>query len=188
MFKDTLSFHGEIRLWLYDRFGKLISFLEQKNFIVTVGLEAVVDILEGTNAGHSIYRMAIGDSGSLSGQPFVPKTPDATWPALTGLYHEVARKNIDTPTQPTSTSMTFTTTFQSNVLDKTSFTSSPYYINEACLIISDRTQTGLQQINKTSPDSVDADEKMLSIRTFKSQPFDPDDTLTLSLAWTIYVQ
>ena len=188
MFKDTIGFRGEIRLEFYDRFGELLNVLESKNFIVTVGLEAIVDIMEGTNAGHSIYRMAIGDGGALSGQPFVPKTPDATWPALTDLYHEVIRKNIDTPDQPTSTSMRFVTSFQSANIDVTSFSSSPYYINEASLIVSDRTQTGSQQINKSTPDSVGATEKMLSIRTFKSQPFDPADLLTLSLAWTIYVQ
>jgi hypothetical protein len=101
----------------------------------------------------------------------------------------VIRKNVNQPpSQPTSTSMRFLTSFSSADIDTTSFTSSPYYINEASLIISDRTQTGQQQINKSTPDSVDANEKMLSIRTFKSQPFDPDDILTLSLAWTIYVQ
>jgi hypothetical protein len=186
MFRDGLSFRGEIIVEFFDKCGKSTYRFEDKNFIVDLGLELVIDILTGTSS--KIFRMAIGDNGTLSGQPFVPKTPDSTWPALTSLFHEVIRENIATTTQPTTKSMTFLAAFSSADIDQTSFSTSPPVINEACLVISDGTQTGLQQVNKVPPDSLTASEKMFSIRTFKSQPFDPADTLTLSITWTIYVQ
>lgn len=187
--REGLGFRGEIIVQAWDRFGKQIAHVHEKNFIVDLGHESVIDILEGTSAGHYIFRMALGDDGTLTGQPFVPKVPDASWPAFTTLFHEVIRSNIDTSTQPTTKSMRFLTAFQSSVVDTTSFSSGPnYVVNEAGLFVSDGTQTGSQQINKTPPDSVDASEKLFSIRAFKSVPFDPAESITLTIAWTIFVQ
>jgi len=187
MFRDGLSFRGEIIVEFFDKHGNLTYRFEDKNFIVDLGLELVIDILTGTSS--KIFRMAVGDNGTLSGQPFVPKTPDSTWPALTSLFHEVIRLNVNQPpAQPTTKSMTFLASFSSADIDPTSYSSSPPVINEACLVISDGTQTGLQQVNKVPPDILTPSEKMFSIRTFKSQPFDPADTLTLSITWTIHVQ
>jgi len=187
MFKDGLSFRGEIKLEFFDKVGQLINVIEDKNFIVDLGHELVVDILTGT-VSSKIFRMAIGDNGTLTGQPFVPKTPDATWPSLTGLFHELIRQNIDTTSQPTTKSMKFLASFSSADIDLSSFTSTPPSINEAGLVVSSGSETGKQQINKTFPDSLDPSEKLFSLRTFKSQPFDPADTLTLSITWTIFVQ
>lgn len=189
-FRDGLNFRGNIKLEFFDKNGKLINCIEEKNFIVDLGLEAVIDILEATTTtsaiGNRIYRMAIGDDGTLTGQPYVPKVPDATWPAKTALFHEVLRQSRDTATQPTSKSMRFVTSFASADITPSSFTSSPYVINEAALIISDGTQTTKDEIPQGyTPDS---SESIFSIRTFKSQPFDPADTLTLTVAWTIFVQ
>lgn len=189
-FREGLKFRGDIKLEFFDKNGSLINCIEDKNFIVDLGLEAVVDILEGTTTaaavGNRIYRMAIGDDGTLTGQPYVPKVPDATWPALTSLYHEVLRKSRDTATQPTSKSMRFVTSFASADITPSSFSSSPYVINEAALIISDGTQTTTDEVQQGY--TPDASESIFSIRTFKSQPFDPADTLTLTVTWTIFVQ
>jgi len=187
MFRDGLSFRGEIKLEFFDKNGKLLTVIEDKNFVVDLGHELAIDILTGT-VSSKIFRMAVGDSGVLTGQPFVPKVPDATWPALTGLFHELIRRNIDTTSQPTTKTMRFLATFQSADIDLTSYSSSPPFINEACLVVSSGSETGQQQINKTAPDSLDPSENMFSIRTFKSQPFDPADTLTLNITWTIFVQ
>ena len=187
MFRDGLSFRGEIRLEFFDRNGRLVNVIEDKNFIVDLGHELVIDILTGT-VSSKIFRMAIGDNGTLVGQPYVAKTPDATWPARTGLFHELIRRNIDTTSQPSTKTMRFLASFQSGDIDNSSFSSSPKFVNEAALIVSSGLETGQQQINKTVPDSLDPSENMFSIRTFKSQPFDPASTLTLSIAWTIFVQ
>ncbi len=189
-FREGLNFRGSIKLEFFDKNNRLINCIEDKNFIVDLGLESVIDILEGTTTtaavGNRIYRMAIGDDGTLTGQPFVPKVPDATWPARTTLFHEVLRQSRDTATQPTSTSMRFVTSFASADVTLSSYTSSPPVVNEAALIISDGTQTTKDQIPQGyTPDS---SESIFSIRTFKSQPFDPADTLTLTITWTIFVQ
>jgi hypothetical protein len=183
---DKIKFRGEITVKLYDRWGNLLDDYESENFIVNLGLETVIDILDGTSLSYRIFRMAVGDDGTLSGQPYVPKTTDSTWPSKTGLFHEVIRKNIDSNTQPISKSMRFLTTFASADITPSSFTSSPRVLNEASLIISDGTQTGNNEIPQGY--TPDASEKMLSIRTFKSMPFDPADTLTLAVGWTIYAQ
>jgi len=186
MFRDGLSFRGEIKLEFFNN-GKLINVIEDKNFVLDLGHELVVDILSGT-VSSKVFRMAIGDGGTLTGQPFIPKAPDATWPSLTALFHEMIRKNIDTVSQPTVKSMKFLSSFASADIDASSFTSSPKSVNEAALIISSGLETGKQQINKTFPDTLDPSENLFSIRTFKSQPFDPADTLTLSITWTIFVR
>lgn len=184
---DKLSFRGEIELTFRDKNGKIVNVIKDKNFIVDLGHERVVDILSGAISS-KIFRMAIGDNGTLVGQPFVPKVPDVTWPSITGLFHEVIRKNIDTVNQPTAKSMSFLTSFVSSNIDTSSFSSSPRVINEAALIISSGSETGRQQINKTVPDTLDPSESLFSLRTFKSQPFDPSDILTFSILWNIYVR
>lgn len=190
--RDRFKFRGEIKLEFFDKHGVLINCIEDKNFIVDLGLETVIDILTndtGSFDGHKIFRMAIGDDGTLAGQPFVPKVPDATWPARTTLFHEVLRQNRSAaPTQPTPTSMRFVTSFASADITPGSFTSSPPVINEAALIISDGTQSISARDEIPQGYTPTADEKIFSIRTFKSQSFDPADTLTLTVTWTIFVQ
>lgn len=189
-FREGLNFRGSIKLEFFDKNAMLINCIEDKNFIVDAGLQSVVDILEGTTTssavGNRIHRMAIGDAGTLTGQPYVPKVPDATWPSKTSLDHEVLRRSRDTATQPTEKSMRFVTSFSSADITPSSFSGSPYVVNEAALIISDGTQVTTDEVQQGYiPDS---SESIFSIRTFKSQPFDPADTLTLTVTWTIFVQ
>jgi hypothetical protein len=189
--REGLNFRGEIKLEFFDKYGRLINVIEDKNFIVDLGLETVIDILSNAASsydGHKIFRMAIGDDGSLTGQPFVPKVPDATWPARTGLFYEVMRQNIGTVSQPTTTSMKFVTSFASADITPASFSSSPPVLNEASLIISDGSQSGAARDEIPQGYTPTSDEKMFSIRTFKSQAFDPADTLTLTISWTIFAQ
>lgn len=189
--REGIKLRGEVRLEFYDKDNVLINCVEEKNFIVDLGLETVIDILSndsGSFDGHKIFRMAVGDDGTLAGQPYVPKVPDATWPAMTTMFHEVMRKNIDTVDQPTSKSMRFTCSFSSADITAGSYTSSPYVLNEGALIISDGTQSVSARDEIEQGYAPTADEKIFSLRTFKSQPFDPADTLTLTVIWTIFVQ
>lgn len=196
MSKDRLSFRGEIKIQVHDKHGRLVSEVEDKNYILDKGHELAIDILCG-DVKSQIGRMAIGDQGTLTGQPYVPKVPDSTWPARTALFHEVLRKDDEvspsSPTQPTAKSMRFLCSFTSASIDTTSFTNSPYVINEAGLYVMPSTAVGagsygIEQINKIPPDTPGVGQNLFSMRTFKSQPFDPADTLTLTIAWTIFVQ
>lgn len=191
--RGGLVVRGHIKVGRQVAGGPLELVHDSKNFIVDAGLTAVRDILIGVNGGGfagSIFRMAVGDGGVPPAELFNPRLPDATWPAKTGLYHEVLRQDISVFSTPTTDSMRFVGSFNSTDVDPTSFSLSAKVINEACLVIGDGTLTiggDPKQINKVPPDSVDADERMMSMRTFKSASFDPAEDVTITVQWTITV-
>jgi len=173
---------------------------ESKNFIVDAGITAIRDLLMGGNADSSsfgfagsIFRMAVGDGGVPSSDELLnPKLPDGTWPARTELFHEVIRADIssfvDPP--PTAASVRFVGAFNSQDVDVTSYSLAERVVNEAALIIGDGVLTvggDKKQINKTPADTVDADEIMLSTRTFKSTSFDTAEDVTITITWTLTV-
>jgi hypothetical protein len=166
---------------------------DSRNFILDQGLQATRDLLIGPNGGGrsgSIFRMAIGDGGCPAGQLFSPKQPDATWPSRAGLYHEVIRQDVSVFTTPTAFSMRFTGSFNSADVDPTSYSLASRVINEAALILGDGVLTvggGKRQINKVPPEAADADETVVSVRTFKSTSFDPTDNVVLTVTWTLSV-
>jgi hypothetical protein len=191
--RDGLKFRGDIRIERQVAGGELELVHESKNFIVDVGITAIRDILIGTNGGGfsgSIFRMAIGDGGTPPAELFNPKLADATWPARTALYHEVLRQDITIFTTPTSKSMRFVGSFNSVGVDATSYSLAAKVINEASLIAGDGVLTSggdKKQINKAPPDTADADEVMVSTRTFKSTSFGPAEDVTITITWTITV-
>lgn len=166
---------------------------DSKNFIVDAGLTGVRDILIGPNGGGftgAVFRMALGDGGTPPGELFNPKLPDGTWPARTGLFHEVIRQDISVFSTPTDFSMRFVGSFNSVDVDVSSYSLADRVVNEAALIIGDGILTvggDIKQINKAPPDTVDADELMFSTRTFKSASFDPAEDVTLTVTWTITI-
>jgi len=190
---DGLGIRGHILVERQVNGGPKEVVHESPNFIVDVGLTAVRDLLIGPNgAGFtgSIFRMAVGDGGVPPGDLFNPILPDATWPARTALFHEVIRQDISVFSEPTDFSARFVGSFSSLDVDDSSYSLTPRVINEAALIIGDGIVTfggDKKQVNQTVPDVVDADEVMLSTRTFNSQSFDPLDDVTVSITWTITV-
>lgn len=184
---------GHIRVERQVGAGPAELVHDSKNFIVDGGLTGVRDILIGVNGGGvagSIFRMAVGDGGVPPAELFNPKLPDSTWPARTTLFHEVLRQDISVFSRPTSSSMRFVGSFRSVDVDPTSFSLASRVINEASLILGDGVLTvggDKKQINKTPPDTVGADERMLSMRTFKSASFDPAEDVTITITWTITV-
>jgi hypothetical protein len=94
------------------------------------------------------------------------------------------------PTAPTASSMRFVGSFNSVDVDPTSFSLTDRVINEAALIIGNGVLTvggRKQQLNKAPPDSAEADERVTSIRAFKSTSFDPVDNVVLTITWTLSV-
>ena len=194
--RDAQHIQGWLRVTSSRRGSPEEILYDGPNFIVDLGLTSARDVLIGGPTGGrpgwsgSIFRMAIGDGGCPAGQLFTPKLPDASWPARTGLYHEVLRQDIATFTAPTATSMCFVGAFHSTIVDPSSFSLVDQVINEAALIIGDGVLVGggdPKQINKVPPDTVGADEKMFSTRCFKSSPFAPTDTVIITVTWTINV-
>lgn len=191
--KDGLRFEGHILVQRQVAGGPLELVHDSKNFIVDAGITGVRDILVGVAGGGftgSLFRMAVGDAGVPPGELFNPKIPDATWPARTGLFHEVIRQDISVFETPTTSSMRFVGSFNSVDVDPTSYSLADLVINEASLILGDGVLTvggDKKQINKIPPDTVDADEIMFSMRTFKSASFDPAEDVTITVTWTITV-
>jgi hypothetical protein len=181
-----------LRIEVRDRNGRLLDVpCDDKNFIVDLGLQRAIEILAGDLwiPARRIFRMALGDQGAVIGSPFTPKVPDATWPARTGLFHEVTRRDIGSFSHPTTKSARFSTTFNSSAVDVSSFSSLPNIVSEAALIIRDPTGAPFAdtQINKAPPDVLDPSESMFSMRTFKSTPFDPADAVVLTAMWTVFI-
>jgi len=192
--RDKLGVAGHITVERRAGSGPSEVVVDQKNFIVDGGLTGVRDLLAGVNGGGfagSIFRMAIGDGGVPAGELFNPKLPDSTWPTRTELYHEVLRHDISVFSTPTDTSIRFVGSFNSSVIDDTSYDLADRVINEASLIIGDGILTiggDPKQVNKDTPDVVDADELMFSTRTFKSVSFDSLEDVTVTITWTITIK
>jgi hypothetical protein len=192
---EGLSFEGHIRIERQTGDGVPELVHDSKNFIVDVGVTAIRDLLIGLNGGGfagSIFRMAVGDGGVPVGELFNPILPDATWPARTGLYHEIIRQDISIFDTPTDNSMRFVGSFNSIDINSSSYSLLDRVINEASLIIGDGVTTiggDKKQINNTDtgPDIVDADEIMLSTRTFNSASFDASEDVTITITWTLTV-
>lgn len=191
---EGLFFKGHIRVERQVGDGAKELVHDSKNFIVDAGVTAIRDLLIGINGGGftgSIFRMAVGDGGVPVGELFNPILADATWPARTNLYHEIIRQDIDIFDAPTSNSMRFVGSFNSIDVDVSSYSLLDRVINEASLIIGDGVTTiggDKKQINKSpGPDTVDADEIMLSTRTFNSASFDAAEDVTITITWTLTV-
>jgi len=188
---DGLSFRGDLRVERHDANGGVEVVCDDKNFIVDGGLTAIRDALVGTNGGGftgSIFRMAVGDGGVPAGELFNPKQPDATWDARTTLFHEMIRQDIAVFETPTSTSMRFVGSFNSQDITTSSYSLSDHVVNEAALIIGDGVlTTGGDKKRVQDGDTVDADEIMLSMRTFKSASFDNAEDITIQISWTLTV-
>lgn len=190
---EGLSFRGHIRVERQVAGSPLELVHDSKNFIVEAGVTGIRDVLIGPNGSGftgSIFRMAVGDGGVPAGELFNPKLPDATWPTRTALYHEILRQDISIFDAPTDNSMRFVGSFNSVDVDATSYSLADRVINEASLIIGDGVLTvggDKKQINKTPPDTADADEIMVSTRTFKSASFDVAEDVTITITWTITI-
>ena len=190
---EGLVFRGHLRVERQLSGGPKELIHDGKNFIVDVGVTAIRDLLIGANGGGfagSIFRMAVGDGGVPAGELFNPVLPDGTWPARTGLYHEIIRQDISIFETPTVNSMRFVGSFNSVDIDATGYSLLDRVLNEACLIIGDGVLTvggDKKQVSKTGPDVVDADEVMLSTRTFNSASFDAAEDVTITITWILTV-
>lgn len=194
---DGLKFLGHLRVERQAPGGQLELVHDSKNFIVDVGITAIRDALIGGLGGTpgtgylgAIFRMAVGDGGTPAAELFNPILPDATWPARTGLYHEVIRQDISVFTTPTTSSMRFVGSFNSGDVVAASYLLADRVINEAALIIGDGLVTvggDKKQINGGLGHVNDSDEVMLSTRTFKSASFDFSEDVTITITWTITI-
>lgn len=187
---DGIRFITSVKVDAYDRYMRHMGCYlnDEKNFIVDLGKQRAIQIMTGLvdawPQSRRIFRMAIGDQGCVPGQPLIPKTPDGTWPGFTTLFHEVGRQDLTSITNPAVKQARFLASFLSSNYTAGNFSSTPRLINEAGLI----TSQGVPIAGVTQPPtSIPADEDLFSIRTFKSVPFDPADSVTIQVLWNMFV-
>jgi hypothetical protein len=188
--RDGIRFETRVRVDAYDRHGRhmMRALDDQANFIVDAGKTSAIMILSGLvdawPQSRRIARLAIGDAGAVPGFPFTPKTPDGTWPGITSLFHEIGRQDISTITSSAPQQATFLTSVLSSNYTAGNFSSAPFVINEAGLIVS----RGVAMAGVTQPPAaIPSDESLFSIRTFPSVPFAPADGVTVVLLWSVFV-
>jgi len=190
---DSFRLNGDLKVEARTPGREPVIVYDDHNFIVDLGKTAVRNLLLGPAGGGAygaVCRMAVGDGGVLPGELFNPKTPDVTWPARTGLFHEVIRQDVTIYSTPAYNAARFVGTFNSVDVDLTSFSLAEHVINEAALVIGDGTVHsggGKKQINKVPPDTPYSGESLLSMRTFRSTPFDPSQSVIITITWTMTV-
>jgi hypothetical protein len=134
--------------------------------------------------------MAVGDRGTIPQDSTVPKVPVDT---QTTLYNEVYRADVDAVVlnvgTPTTHEVKFIKSFSSLIIPITAFSNQAApVVSEVALITVDTGVTPLPRAPVAYPTLPDADEKMFSIRTFKSVPFEAANEISVTIRYTIYIE
>jgi len=160
------------------------------NIIVNTGKDKVIAAIEGGLMDY-VARMAIGDRGTIPSDVTVPKVPTDT---MTSLYNEVFRDDVDAVVlnigTPTVHEVKFIKTFSATGIPITAFSNQALpIVNEVALITIDEGTGGpLPRASVTAPATPSADERMFSIRTFKSVPFEAANDIAITIRYTIYIE
>jgi hypothetical protein len=184
--------HGK---FLYDDcqiiFAKdqLISEEVLYNIIVNEGKDSVINSLFSGGL-NPIGRMVIGDRGTIPSDPTVPKVPQSTF---TSLYNEVYRADCDTHTidvgTPDKHEIKFIKTFNAIDVPLSSFSNQANpVINEVGLVTYDPAAAPFPRAAVAAPAAPLSDEKLFSIRTFKSVPFEAANEIAVTIRYTIFIQ
>jgi len=171
---------------------QLLDYIDIKNLIVNGGKSKVITSLVA-GATNPIGRMCIGDRGTIPSDPTVPKVPAETTTAITTLYNEVYRGDVDGITVDVGTlgvnEARFTKTFSALDVPIASFSNQAKpVVNEVGLITYDPGAAALPRAPVWSPNSPLPDEKLFSIRTFKSVPFEAANEISVTIRYTIFIE
>jgi hypothetical protein len=210
--RDGLPLKGKVEIWAYKK-GVLFDHQTHKNILFFQGFAEIIRTLStipGVNSAVStkpriINRMAVGDLGTVPSDPTTPKVPteglpQELSPTTNGLYHEVYRKDVDTRNltiTPCNSSgdgavnqCEFIATFDAVDVSSSAFTvSSNPVLNEVGLVIIDPTAAGgITRSAVTGPTAPPTDEVIMSIRCFKSIPFDAADEISVTIQYTLFME
>lgn len=168
---------------------EIVSKFEGENIVVNQGKDKVIQALTSGNI-NQIGRMAVGDRGTLPSDPTTPKVPEKTF---TTLYNEVYRADMDGITievgTPNVHEVKFVKTFNAIDFPLSAFSNqSKPVINEVGLITFDAGVEDLPRAPVMAPGTPLADEKLFSIRTFKSVPFEAANEISVTIRYTIFVE
>jgi len=163
--------------------------LDVMNIIVNQGKDASITAI-ASGQQNPVLRMAIGDRGTLASDSTVPKVPLAT---QTALFNEIYRADVDAVVinvgTPTVHQVQFLKTFNAVNIPLSAFSNqaSPV-VNEVGLITAPA-GGGLNPFPRapvSAPALPVADERLFSIRTFKSFPFEAANDIALAIRYTIF--
>lgn len=159
------------------------------NIILDQGKDKVITSL-ATGFINVICRMAVGDRGTLPSDQTVPKVPTSD---MTALYNEVYRSDVDSTVLDVGGlvhEIKFVKTFSATVVPITSFSNQANpIVNEVGLVTADLLSGNpLPRPDVAAPAASDADEKIFSIRTFKSVPFQAANEIAVTIRYTIFIE
>jgi len=168
---------------------EILSTESIKNIIVNVGKDKIVAALS-TGSTDIIGRMAVGDRGTLPSDSTVPKVPVATMDAL---YNEVYRADVEAVVldvgTPTVHEVLFIKTFAAADIPITSFSNQAApVLNEVGLITADPGEGIFPRSPVIAPSSPPADERLFSIRTYRSVPFEAANDIAVTIRYTIFIE
>lgn len=196
--QDHLGLKGQVEILVYHG-RKLVDFQEAHNLIFYQGHSEIIRTLGSNNPTKSrvIARMAIGDQGTDPADATVPKTTTPDLPSVTGtsgLYHEIYRKDIESriftySSTANTNQCRFVTTFAASDVPLSSFSNpSQPRVNEVGLVLIDPVAvSGPIRADVAAPATPPSDEVVMSIRTFKSVPFEASNDVTVTIRYTIYM-
>lgn len=189
---DHIGLKGRVEIWAYKG-TELFDHQDIQNIILDQGFAEVIrtiSVTSPTTKPRIINRMCVGDQGTIPADPTVPKLPTRD---MTGLHHEIFRKDIESRELTLSGSTNqckFITTFAASEVATTAYSNpSQPRINEVGLVFIDPVAaSGLDRDPVTSPDLPPSDEIVMSIRCFKSIPFELANDVSITIRYTIYME
>jgi hypothetical protein len=196
--RDVIGLQGKLELFAY-RGKELVDYQESHNIVFYQGNAEVIRTLSTVSPSTTpriINRMCIGDQGTIPADSTVPKVPTKDLPVListTGLYHEIYRKDVDSRVQTilgSTNECKFIATFSATDIALSAYTNpSQPRINEVGLVIVDPVAPGgLTRLPVTAPSTPPSDEVIMTIRTFKSVPFEIANDVTVTIRYTVYME
>ena len=188
--QDGFGFKGRVELWAYKR-GELFDHQDLENIVLYQGNAQIITALcsVGPTRPRIINRMCIGDLGTIPADTTVPKVPTKT---MAGLFHEIYRKDCDSRNLTVSGATNqcqFVATFNAVDIALSAYANpSQARLNEVGLIIIDPGAGSITRAPVTNPAVPASDEVVLSIRCFKSVPFEIANDVSITIRYTIYME
>lgn len=193
---DHFGLKGRVEIWAYKN-GELFDHQDLHNIVLYQGNAEIIRSLSAvfpSTKPRIIGRMCVGDQGTIPADPTVPKVPVKT---MTALYHEVYRKDCDSRELTVNSGeggsvnqCKFVTSFSAADVAMSAYSNpSQPRINEVGLVLIDPvSENGIERDPVTSPDTPPSDEILLSIRCFKSIPFEVANDVSVTIRYTIYME
>jgi hypothetical protein len=168
---------------------ELLEKQDLHNIVVNIGKDKVITSLV-SGSMNVVARMVMGDRGTIPSDSTVPKSPTS---GMEALYNNVYRADLDAVIlnvgSATVHEAKFIRTFSAVDVPITAFSNQANpVINEVGLVTADLISVPLPRAPVASPDLPLADEKLFSIRTFKSVPFEAANEIAVTIRYTIYIE